>query len=233
MADLRIVVASLRCDEYAVVVTRIDATVFAIAVTVGTDGSASGDVIDDDAVFIVAFVGRTIDARFPLELVIARNDGCAVAFGLAGFALWRGLGIGIGVGIGIGIGIGVGIGIDLRFGFALGDAVDEFANFGFGVAMLRNGVFAVVVASEHVEIGIVAFRRSLGAFGGGGLIGFFDAFGIGPVGLARHVFGRTVGRSDVFAGDVAHDDDIAFARLCAIFAFIGRLIRLRGVGRIV
>ena len=121
----------------------------------------------------------------------------------------------------------------MRFGFALGDAVDEFANFGFGVAMLRNGVFAVVVASEHVEIGIVAFRRSLGAFGGGGLIGFFDAFGIGPVGLARHVFGRTVGRSDVFAGDVAHDDDIAFARLCAIFAFIGRLIRLRGVGRIV
>ena len=225
MADLRIVVASLRCDEYAVVVTRIDATVFAIAVTVGTDGSASGDVIDDDAVFIVAFVGRTIDARFPLELVIARNDGCAVAFGLAGFALWRGLGIGIGVGIGVGI--------DLRFGFALGDAVDEFANFGFGVARLRNGVFAVVVASEHVEIGIVAFRRSLGAFGGGGLIGFFDAFGIGPVGLARHVFGRTVGRGDVFAGDVAHDDDIAFARLCAIFAFIGRLIRLRGVGRIV
>ena len=201
MADLRIIVASLRCDEYAVVVTRIDATVFAIAVTVGTDGSASGDVIDDDAVFIVAFVGRTIDARFPLELVIARNDGCAVAFGLAGFAL--------------------------------GDAVDEFANFGFGVARLRNGVFAVVVASEHVEIGIVAFRRSLGAFGGGGLIGFFDAFGIGPVGLARHVFGRTVGRSDVFAGDVAHDDDIAFARLCAIFAFIGRLIRLWGVGRIV
>ena len=115
----------------------------------------------------------------------------------------------------------------------MGDAVDEFANFGFGVAMLRNGVFAVVVASEHVEIGIVAFRRSLGAFGGGGLIGFFDAFGIGPVGLARHVFGRTVGRGDVFAGDVAHDDDIAFARLCAIFAFIGRLIRLRGVGRIV
>lgn len=229
MADLRIIVASLRCDEYAVVVTRIDATVFAIAVTVGTDGSASGDVIDDDAVFIVAFVGRTIDARFPLELVIARNDGCAVAFGLAGFALWRGLGIGIGVGIGIGIGVG----IDLRFGFALGDAVDEFANFGFGVARLRNGVFAVVVASEHVEIGIVAFRRSLGAFGGGGLIGFFDAFGIGPVGLARHVFGRTVGRSDVFAGDVAHDDDIAFARLCAIFAFIGRLIRLWGVGRIV
>lgn len=224
---MRIVVASLRCDEYAVVVTRIDATVFAIAVTVGTDGSASGDVIDDDAVFIVAFVGRTIDARFPLELVIARNDGCAVAFGLAGFALWRGLGIGIG------IGIGIGVGIDLRFGFALGDAVDEFANFGFGVARLQNGVFAVVVASEHVEIGIVAFRRSLGAFGGGGLIGFFDAFGIGPVGLARHVFGRTVGRGDVFAGDVAHDDDIAFARLCAIFAFIGRLIRLRGVGRIV
>lgn len=146
MADLRIVVASLRCDEYAIVVTRIDATVFAIAVTVGTDGSASGDVIDDDAVFIVAFVGRTIDARFPLELVIARNDGCAVAFGLAGFALWRGLWIGIG------IGIGIGVGIDLRFGFALGDAVDEFANFGFGVARLRNGVFAVVVASEHVEI---------------------------------------------------------------------------------
>lgn len=227
MADLRIIVASLRCDEYAVVVTRIDATVFAIAVTVGTDGSASGDVIDDDAVFIVAFVGRTIDARFPLELVIARNDGCAVAFGLAGFALWRGLWIGIG------IGIGIGVGIDLRFGFALGDAVDEFANFGFGVARLRNGVFAVVVASEHVEIGIVAFRRSLGAFGGGGLIGFFDAFGIGPVGLARHVFGRTVGRGDVFAGDVAHDDDIAFARLCAIFAFIGRLIRLGSVGRIV
>lgn len=227
MADLRIVVASLRCDEYAIVVTRIDATVFAIAVTVGTDGSASGDVIDDDAVFIVAFVGRTIDARFPLELVIARNDGCAVAFGLAGFALWRGLWIGIG------IGIGIGVGIDLRFGFALGDAVDEFANFGFGVARLRNGVFAVVVASEHVEIGIVAFRRSLGAFGGGGLIGFFDAFGIGPVGLARHVFGRTVGRGDVFAGDVAHDDDIAFARLCAIFAFISRLIRLGSVGRIV
>lgn len=228
---MRIVVASLRCDEYAIVVTRIDATVFAIAVTVGTDGSASGDVIDDDAVFIVAFVGRTIDARFPLEFVIARNDGCAVAFGLAGFALWRGLWIGIGVGVGIGIGVG----IDLRFGFALGDAVDEFANFGFGVARLLHDVFAVVVASEHVEIGIVAFRRSLGAFGVGvfGLFGFFDAFGIGPVGFARHVFGRTVGRSDVFACDVAHDDDIAFARLCAIFAFIGRLIRLGSVGRIV